>query len=208
MIDYSDNKTLFREIKAGNKGAFVHLYKRYFFRLRGYAAKFINEDEVVSDIIQETFLVVWEKRKQLGMVSLSSLLFTIVRNHCLNHLKHQSIALRYIEDQTLLVQPEEEYLYHIDFGLDPSQKLLQKELQEQIEIVMEQLPERCREVFLLSRKEGLKNREIAAKLNISITAVEKHIRRALSYFSDYFKTRYPIDLTLFLILLLSICPMI
>ena len=73
-------------------------------------------------------------------------------------------------------------------------KLLYKELQEQIALVLNQLPDRSREIFLLSRVRGLKNREIAEKLQISTTAVEKHIARALQYFSRHFSERYPVDL--------------
>ena len=66
--------------------------------------------------------------------------------------------------------------------------------QEQIALVLNQLPDRSREIFLLSRFRGLKNREIAEKLQISTTAVEKHIARALQYFSRHFSERYPVDL--------------
>jgi RNA polymerase sigma-70 factor (ECF subfamily) len=62
---------------------------------------------------------------------------------------------------------------------NPDQELMMKELQEHINTILEKLPERSREVFLLSRHEGLKNREIAEKLNISIKVVERHIGRAL-----------------------------
>ena len=72
--------------------------------------------------------------------------------------------------------------------------MLFEELQQQVNAVIETLPERCREVFLLSRFEGLKNREIAEKLNISTTAVEKHISKAIAFFSKHFKDRYPTDI--------------
>ena len=68
------------------------------------------------------------------------------------------------------------------------------ELQEQIKLVIGQLPERCREVFLLSRFTHLKNREIADKLQISTTAVEKHISKALALFERHFKDKYPVDI--------------
>ena len=85
-------------------------------------------------------------------------------------------------------------LYYADFMQDAEHKLLYKELQEQIALVLNQLPDRSREIFLLSRFRGLKNREIAEKLQISTTAVEKHIARALQYFSRHFSERYPVDL--------------
>ena len=64
---------------------------------------------------------------------------------------------------------------------------------------MESLPERCREVFIMSRFEGLKNREIAQKLNISTTAVEKHISKAMLRFSERFRDEYSFDIYIIVI---------
>ena len=73
------------------------------------------------------------------------------------------------------------------------------ELQEQINLVIGQLPERSREIFLMSRFKGLKNREIADKLQISTTAVEKHIAKALKSFSKHFKDKYPVDIYIMIV---------
>ena len=83
---------------------------------------------------------------------------------------------------------------NIDFNTEPSKQQEISELQEQIKLVIGQLPERCREVFLLSRFTHLKNREIADKLQISTTAVEKHISKALALFERHFKDKYPVDI--------------
>lgn len=77
-----------------------------------------------------------------------------------------------------------ERLYATDFEPDPSSVLIHKELSESIEQIMGELPPKCREVFLLSRSKGLKNREIAARLDISEKVVEKHIARALKRFRE------------------------
>ena len=90
-------------------------------------------------------------------------------------------------------QEGEERLYYADFAMDAEYKLLYDELREQINIVINNLPERCREVFIMSRFKNLKNREIADKLKISTTAVEKQISKALSSFSKHFKDKYPVD---------------
>ena len=107
----------------------------------------------------------------------------MVRNGCLNHIKHEQVIQRYeIEYQSFA--EGEERLYHIDFGLEVEHKLLYEELKEKITQVVDQLPERCREVFILSRFEGLKNREIAERLHISLHTVERHIQRALRIFAE------------------------
>ena len=192
MEDYTNEKILLKNIKDGNDEAFKFLFNSYYPRLKGYASRFIEDDEVVRDIIQESFLRFWEKRAWIEAVSVSSLLFAIVRNACLNYLKH----IRLVEHCTLehleSIQGSEA-LYNLDFHLDPEHAFLYKELQEQIDIVIDHLPERCREVFMMSRFRKMKNREIAEALQISTTAVEKHISKALSCFSKHFKDKYPLD---------------
>ena len=170
MVDFMDDKQLLGELKRGNNVAFEFLFKSYYPRLRGYAIRFIEDEETVRDIIQECFLRFWERREMLSAFSLTSLLFSMVRNGCLNYLKHRSIVEKYRVEYLAKVDGEER-LYYADF-----------------------MPDRSREIFLLSRFRGLKNREIAEKLQISTTAVEKHIARALQYFSRHFSERYPVDL--------------
>lgn len=192
MVDFSDDKTLLEEIKSGNNQAFEYLFKTYYPRLRGYAVRFVGDEESVHDIIQECFLHLWEKHVTLSTVSVSSLLFAMVRNGCLNYLKHISIVEKH-QIEYLANIGGEERLYYTDFFMDAEHKLLYDELREQIRIVMDHLPARSREVFILSRFKGMKNKEIADMLKISTTAVEKHIAKALRSFSDYFKEKYPID---------------
>lgn len=193
LADFSDDSYLLEEIKRGNEEAFVYLFKNYFPRLRGYAIRFIEDEEIVRDIIQECFLKFWEKRYLLSSVSITSLLFAMVRNGCLNYLKHVSIVEKHRIEYLASIDGEER-LYYTDFTFDADNKLLYDELQEQIKLVIGQLPDRCREVFLLSRFTHLKNREIADKLQISTTAVEKHISKALALFERHFKDKYPVDI--------------
>lgn len=134
----------------------------------------------------------WEKRDLIEAVSISSLLFAMVRNACLNYLKHlQLVEQHNLEHLDRVVGQEE--LYYWDFNLSPEYTLLYKELQQQISLVMSDLPSRCREVFEMSRFKKMKNREIADALQISTTAVEKHIAKALARFSAHFKDKYPLD---------------
>ena len=198
MIEFSDEKFLLDEIKKGNNQAFEYLFKTYYPRLRGYAIRFVEDEETARDIIQECFLRFWEKRALLSAVSVTSLLFAMVRNGCLTYLKHLSIVEKHQIEYLESVDGEER-LYYSDFALDAEHKLLYDELQEQINIVIGQLPERSREIFLMSRFKGLKNREIADKLQISTTAVEKHIAKALQCFSKHFKDKYPVDIYIMII---------
>lgn len=194
-MDYWDDNRLLSAICAGDKVSFEFLYRRYFPRLRGYALRFIKDEEITNDLVQECFLKFWEKRHSLTSVSLTSLLFAMVRNACLNYLKHLYVEENYRLDFLADVKGEEK-LYQVDFYSCTDNPMLYKELQEQIKLVVQQLPERCREVFLLSRFQGLKNREIADQLHISTTAVEKHLSRAIKAFDQHFRKNYPVDIYL------------
>lgn len=193
MTRFSDEKVLFDEIKAGDQEAFKFLFDSYYPRLRGYALRFVKEEETIRDILQETFIKFWEKRSSLNNISLASLLFAMVRNACINYLKHLQIVEQYNLEYISKAEGKEE-LYYLDFQIDPEYSFLYKELQEQITLVIDSLPPRCREVFLLSRMKKMKNRDISQALNISSTAVEKNIARALSYFVKHFKEKYPLDI--------------
>lgn len=204
MLDFSDEHLLLEEIKQGNDRAFEFLFKTYYPRLRGYAIRFVEDEETARDIIQECFLRFWEKRQLLSAVSVTSLLFAMVRNGCLNYLKHLAIVEKH-RLEYLSRADGEERLYYADFALDAEHKLLYTELQEQIGYVMNQLSDRSREVFILSRFKGFKNREIAEQLSISTTAVEKHIAKALLSFSKHFKDKYPVDIYIVIVAWAILC---
>lgn len=198
MTNFTNEKHLLKEIKNGNDQAFEFLFQSYYPRLRGYASRFVDDEEAVRDIIQESFLKFWEKRQLIEAISVSSLLFSMVRNACLNYLKHLQIVEQHAMEHLAALDGKEE-LYYLDFNLSPEYSLLYKELQEQVDIVINSLPPRCREVFMMSRFDKKKNREIAEALHISTTAVEKHIAKALIAFSNHFKNKYPLDIYIVII---------
>jgi RNA polymerase sigma-70 factor (ECF subfamily) len=193
MVDFSNQNVLLEEIRKSNNAAFEYLFRNYYLRLCGYAARFIDNPEMIRDIIQECFIKIWEKRETLKSISILSLLFTMVRNSCLDHLKHTAIVEQHRIEYLATIAGEEK-LYHADFNCDTEYKTLYGELEEQIHQVIDRLPNRCKEVFILSRFGGLKNKEIAEKLNISVKTVENHISKALSDFYLHFKNKYPLDI--------------
>lgn len=170
---------LINDLSTGSKEAFEYLFTAYYPRLRNYASHFIADVDDVEDIIQDCFVNLWNRRAMLTGVSLSSMLFTMVRNGCLNFLKHKAIAEGY-NTQELKQVNGSEALYNYDFLGSADEELLYNELQRQIGDVLRHLPERTRQVFVMSRFEGLKNREIAERLDISVKVVEKHITKSLA----------------------------
>ncbi len=176
---YVDKDILINDLNAGSKEAFEYLFTAYYPRLRNYASHFVADVDDVEDILQDCFVSLWNRRSMLTGISISSMLFTMVRNGCLNFLKHKAIAEGY-NTRELRQLNGSEALYNYDFLGSADTELLYDELQRQIADVLQTLPERSRQVFVMSRFEGLKNKEIAERLDISVKVVEKHITKSLA----------------------------
>ena len=178
MRFYKEQSELFEGIQNGDADAFEYVFKTYYPRLRNYANRFVSDSDDLEDILQNCFIHLWERRDSITFISISSLLFTMVRNGCLNYLKHQTMVNGY-EAGSLSKIPGAEELYSTDMKGTTDSDTIYNELTHQIEQVMEELSPRF---------EGLKNREIADQLGISVKVVEKHITKALAVFRTHFKT--------------------
>ncbi len=137
-------------------------------------------------------MVLWEKKDELELsCTLTTYLFTLVKNRCLNFLRHKLIEEEYNAQMKeelgfkLYALESMEYSYHSE-----------KELQEIIQRALDTLPERCREVFIKSRIEGLKYKEISEELGISVNTVENHIVTALKKLRVELKDYLPLLLFL------------
>lgn len=197
MHVYSDNNLLIADIRNGKHEAYEYLFATYYPRLHNYALRFLADGDAVGDIIQDCFMKLWEKRGELILQSVDALLFRMVRNQCLNYLRHKAL-----EDsewlQSLNLEDHSERLYSTDFLDDPDQELLFQELKRQVEHTLDALPERSRQIFTMSRFDGMKNREIAEELGISVKVVERHIGRALKMFRRQLRNVQPLDVRLIL----------
>lgn len=178
----TDDCLLFEKIRSGDTGAFEYAFRKYAPRLEAFARKYTTDSTEAEDIVQNVFLKLWERRELLENISLTSFLFMSIKNSCLNYLKHRQIADAV--EQRISGNDIVEQLYTIDFVSDPSSLLQEKELTDSINRLMDELPPKCKEAFVLSRLNGLKNREIAAKMDITEKVVEKHITRALKRFRE------------------------
>lgn len=121
---------------------------------------------------------------QINIIKLP--IICMVRNASINYLKQKVLVEKYPIEFIENIDGEEK-LYTLDFALSADEETLYEELKKKIQEALSILPERSREIFLLSRFNGLKNKEIASKLDISTTAVEKHISKSLKKISLYLK---------------------
>lgn len=171
---------------------FEKIYKLYYPKMVVFAKNYISANEDVENIVQDVFLVLWERKDELELsCTLTTYLFTLVKNRCLNFLRHKLIEEEYNTQMKeelgfkLYALESLEYSYHSE-----------KELQEIIQRALDTLPERCREVFIKSRIEGLKYKEISDELGISVNTVENHIATALKKLRVELKDYLPLLLFL------------
>ena len=160
----------FNQIRKGNKTAFKRLFEHYYKRLVNYAFRIVREETISEEIVQEVFIYFWEKKENITITSsLSSYLFSAVKNKCINYIKLElpkSQATMDISDTNLSVDSTES-------GEDLTV------LRKKIETAITQLPPKCRNIFLLSRSAGLTYEEISEELGLSIKTIENQMSIAL-----------------------------
>ena len=186
------------QLKSGNEKVFEAIVKSYWPRLLRFAQIYIIDVEVAKEVVQDTFLILWNQRSTLeDNTCLITYLMVVSRNKCLNYLK--SLHLEQVEINSLnelsIYQRSNQHVLE-DEALE---LLLAKELNRAIEVSLEKLPPRTREIFRKSRIEGLKNKEIAELENISVKAVEFHINKALNQLRSDLSKDYYITLLIFII---------
>jgi RNA polymerase sigma-70 factor (ECF subfamily) len=168
----STDAQLLEQVRNSDMGAFKALFERYQPVVFRQALFQTGEIDLTHDIVQETFIKVWEHRKSIKPnLSFPAYLLRISRNLICDIVKHRKIRER-----------TDKFIPHIALSEndDPSEALHLNILQEQITtIINRDLPSRCREIFLLSRFEGKTHREIADIFNLSVRTVENQIAHAL-----------------------------
>ncbi len=155
---------------------FDQIFQKYYHTLLLYGLKFVDDENEVHDILQEVFVAVWENQKQkLEESHLKAYLFNAVRNGCLNYLRHRVVVSKHIENQKTTLP-----LLELDFYKSGEKSLIEKQDIEIINKAINSLSQDYKEVIELSRFEGMKNKEIAEKLQIPERTVETRLYRALS----------------------------
>ncbi len=168
LISDSD---LFLLLQQDCERAYAEIYSRYKERLFIHAYRFIDNEEEAKDILQELFVVLWIKRKEISLKrGLSCYLYTSIKNRVLDRIAHTRVENKYTESI-------KDYFNEGQCITDET--LREKELRFIIEKGIEDLPVKMKEVYELSRNEDLTYKEIAQRLNISENTVKKQIYNAL-----------------------------
>ena len=165
------------KFRGGSQSAFKGLYDKYYEALFLFGQKYITNSEAVEDLVQESFIKVWEKRSSFfHEAALKAFLYKTVRNSCLNYLDHQKVERNYEQQSKADVLSEDYFLNNV----------IEEEVNRIIAETVDKLPESARLIYLLSLK-GLKNAEIAEDLNISINTVKTQKQRASKFLKENLK---------------------
>lgn len=166
----SDESAILALLKEGDMGAYEAIYNEYWPRLYGYVYNRLKSKEVAEEIIQEVFFSLWKKHTELQLThSLAAYLFTAVKYQLLNYLKSDRIRRIYISNLAPEQQSDNSNEEHI----------AATDLKNTMEKEVSRLPEKCQQVFRMSRHEHLSITDIANTLNISHKTVENHLTKAL-----------------------------
>ena len=175
-------------LKTGDITAFEMLFKTYYQPLCHYAYTFVRDRDNAEEIVQSAFLSVWEKRETLEIrTAVKPYLYAMVRNACLNVIKHEKIKQLHVAGELAVAERTVESV---------SDTIMGSELENRILQAMEKLPEQCRLVFKLSRFEELKYAEIAAQLGLSVKTVENQMGKALKIMRDQLRDYLPLLIVL------------
>ncbi|MEN6453196.1 MAG: RNA polymerase sigma-70 factor [Prolixibacteraceae bacterium] len=171
------NTDLVKLLKNGDMSAFDIIYKKYSRRLYGFVFRYVKQEADAEEIVQEVFMKIWQSRDKINIYSsFESFLFTVAHNATVNLLKKRATEQKYVDHV--------KSLQHIDESYELTYEIHYKELKQKFQGLLSELSPRQKEIFQLSREEGLSHKEIAEKLGISVHTVKSHLGTILSFFKS------------------------
>lgn len=161
---------LWRELRAGSREAFDAIFRGHYARLVATAQAIVSERAVAEELVQDVMLELWRRRSTLVLEStLAAYLHRSARNRALNYVRHERVTR----------QAEPELTASAGAPASPDHGVRQAEIDAAVRAAIVALPPRCREVFELSRVQGLRYAEIASVMDISVKTVEAQMAKAL-----------------------------
>lgn len=169
----SEEKVILKQFKVGDVAAFDRIYHQYSKKIYNFAFARIKDYDTGAEIVQEVFVTLWEKHEQVNTeLNFNNYIFTITHNSIRKHFRNKSIETR---AKDYLLNNSSEIIENTDGGV------IYNELLELANKTIEKLPPKRKMVYKLSRQEGMRVKDIASKLNISIRTAENHLAQALRF---------------------------
>lgn len=171
---------------------FEDIYLSYFSKMKYFAKEYVISEEDAENIVQDVFVELWENKEMLNMhMNLIAYLFTTIKNKCLNHLRHKLVV------QETASKLQEEYTISLLMNLDSLEAFdnnlfSDQDIEKIISRALDTLSEKCRTIFIMSKIEGKKQKEIAQELNISINTIETQMGIAYKKLRIELKDYFPI----------------
>lgn len=166
-----DERDLLIQVSQGDESAFSQLFHAYRNKLYSYILNISGSKEMAEDAVHDVFLKLWTSREKLTEIqNLNAYIYRMAHNHARNGLKRMA-------KETLIIAELSTGIHYE--SSDPNDKLLRKEVLQFIHDAVDKLTPQQREVFKMSREEGLKQEEIAKRLGISVFTVKRHLTDAL-----------------------------
>ena len=171
-------RNILKELKYGSKKAFEYVFKTHYDALCRYAREILRDEHQAEDVVTNLFVIIWDDRKKIDIhTSIRSYLYRSTYHACLNTLRKKKSENKY----------RDFFLHHTEFEKShdygslsfPLSGIIEKELNGEIDKVINDLPPRCRKIFLMSRYDELSHQEIAEKLDLSVNTVKCQVMNAL-----------------------------
>ena len=169
---------------------FEEIYVSWFSRMKYFALEYVVSEEDAENIVQDVFTELWERKEILAYdVNLVALLFTSIKNRCIDLLRHRIV----VKEAVNLIQEEYQATLRMKLAsLELFDQSLLSDIERIITEVVDSLPEKCREIFIKSKIEGKKQKDIAAELNISLKTVENQMAIAYKKIKSELKDYLPL----------------
>ncbi|UZR98425.1 RNA polymerase sigma-70 factor [Chondrinema litorale] len=181
MQFYSDNsdEQLINKTRVGDKQAFETLFDRYYEVLCDFSFQFLKSKDLSEEAVSDVFIKVWVNRRELKIQStLKAYLFRAVRNQSINYIEKET---KHFEDLSNVSQKPTDNLQAADH------LLILEEFQKNIDAIIDQMPDQRKLIFRMNRLEGMKYKEIADALGLSVYTVQNHMVEATKHLSGRYK---------------------
>ena len=156
-----------------SEAEFTGLFRNYFQPVRNYVYYKTGDMDLADDVVQDTFLKFWEKRREIRPGTARALLYTIAGNLTVNRMEHQKVVFQFAN----------RFMQH-PVAHAPDFELELKEFDRRLQLALAGLPEINRVVFLMNRIDGMTYKEIAETIGVTVKAVEKRMKKALDYLAE------------------------
>ncbi|GAB4040103.1 RNA polymerase sigma-70 factor (plasmid) [Spirosoma sp. SC4-14] len=169
---------LLRQLQNGDRKCFEEIFNTYWDLLYKTAYRKVNSYDEAEELVQAVFVELWEKRSETRILNLSAYLNTTLRNKFIDHIRKAAVRSKYAD-----------YCHSFSECMHESNMdtVLYNELSDQFKQGLEKMPEKYREVFIMSRLEGLQLADIANRIKLSEKAVQYHLTKALKFLRVYLK---------------------